>query len=335
MRFAFSQDQQDLAAAVGQVLTQHCPPTVVRAAWERGTPPRAAWDRLAAMGLLGALVPEADGGLGLLPVDVVLCWEAAGRSALPAPLAETVVGVPLLAAAGDRGLAAAVLDGSRILTVVLDGSGLAPYVPGSDLALVGSVDGVGLVVDPADSAEPTAAVDHARPLGRLGPGAGTPLDVDPARLAELWDRGVVACAAQQLGSAAAMLDLTVAYVRVREQFGVPVGSFQAVKHRLADAALAVAKARPVVYAAAWALGADAAAAARHVPAAKILATQAARTVAAAALQGHGAIGYTTEHDLHLWLKRAWALAGAWGDERTHRRTLAGCLDLTTSGEATA
>lgn len=335
MRFAFTQDQQDLAAAVGQVLTQHGPPAVVRAAWERGTPPQAAWDRLAATGLLGAMVPEADGGLGLLPVDLVLCWEAAGRSALPAPLAETVVGVPLLALAGRGDVAAEVIDGSRVLSVVLDGSGLVPYVPGSGLALVGSVDGVRLVVDPAGAAEPVVAVDRARPLARLGPSAGTPLDVDPARLAELWDRGVVACAAQQLGLAAAMLDLTVAYVRVRRQFGVPVGSFQAVKHRLADAALAVAKARPVVYAAAWALGADPAAAARQVPAAKLLATQAARTVTAAALQGHGAIGYTTEHDLHLWLKRAWALASAWGDERTHRQVLAGCLDLTTSGEATA
>ena len=112
-----------------------------------------------------------------------------------------------------------------------------------------------------------------------------------------------------------MLDLTVDYVKERQQFGVPVGSFQAVKHHLADARLALEFARPLVYRAAVTLDGT------HVSMAKVKADAAALLAASVALQCHGAIGYTIEYDLHLYLKRAWALARSWGDAPMHRALL--------------
>ena len=112
-----------------------------------------------------------------------------------------------------------------------------------------------------------------------------------------------------------MLELTVGYVRQREQFGAPIGSFQAIKHALANALVAVEFARPMVLAAAWYQAAGAAEAAAQVSAAKVLASDAARLVARTAIQCHGAIGYTTEYELHLFAKRAWALIPA-GAART-------------------
>jgi alkylation response protein AidB-like acyl-CoA dehydrogenase len=124
-----------------------------------------------------------------------------------------------------------------------------------------------------------------------------------------------------------MLDLTVGYVKQREQYGVPVGSFQAVKHALANALVAVEFARPLTLAAAWYQAAGLEAAAAHVSAAKAAASDAARLVARTAIQCHGAIGYTTEYELHLYAKRAWALIPAWGGPDWHRDRLATLLGV--------
>jgi alkylation response protein AidB-like acyl-CoA dehydrogenase len=131
-------------------------------------------------------------------------------------------------------------------------------------------------------------------------------------IAAAFDRGVLGTAAQQCGLADRMLELTVAYVKERQQFGVPVGSFQAVKHHLANARLALEFARPLLYRAAVTLDPV------HVSMAKRKADDAALVTAGVALQCHGAIGYTTEYDLHLFMKRSWALARSWGDAAWHR-----------------
>jgi len=111
-------------------------------------------------------------------------------------------------------------------------------------------------------------------------------------------------------------------VAEREQFGTRIGAFQAVKHHLADAAVSLEFARPVVYRSAWSLATGSADARRDVSIAKAMASDAALRTARAALQCHGAIGYTTEHDLHLYMKRSWALARAWGDPAGHRERVA-------------
>ncbi|HWW44308.1 MAG TPA: acyl-CoA dehydrogenase family protein, partial [Acidimicrobiia bacterium] len=136
--------------------------------------------------------------------------------------------------------------------------------------------------------------------------------------AAAFDRGALGTAAQLVGLGRRLLDLTVGYVQERRQFGVPVGSFQAVKHHLADARLALEFAAPLVYRAAWSVSTGDPDAPVHVSMAKAQAGAAAHRTGRAALQCHGAMGYSFEYDLHLYLKRAWALAAAWGDEAWHR-----------------
>jgi alkylation response protein AidB-like acyl-CoA dehydrogenase len=159
------------------------------------------------------------------------------------------------------------------------------------------------------------SVDGARRLFEV---QGNAVAVDPAARLAAYDRGVCGIAAQQCGLADRMLDLTADYVRERRQFGVPVGSFQAVKHHLANARIALEFARPLVYRAAASIATDDAGTSIHVSMAKAKADAAALQTARAALQCHGAIGYTTEYDLHLYLKRSWALARTWGDAAFHR-----------------
>jgi alkylation response protein AidB-like acyl-CoA dehydrogenase len=132
------------------------------------------------------------------------------------------------------------------------------------------------------------------------------------------DAGTLACAAQLLGAGRALLEASVRHAGLRTQFGRPIGAFQAVKHQLADVAIGLEFAGPLLDAAAAALDGDDEHAARDVSAAKVACTDAARRAARTALQVHGAIGYTEEHDLHLWLLKVRALAGAWGSQAEHR-----------------
>ena len=136
--------------------------------------------------------------------------------------------------------------------------------------------------------------------------------------ARAFEAGVLAAAAQLLGTGRALLDAGVRHARQRTQFGQPIGAFQAVKHHLADMAIGLEFARPLLDAAALALAAGAATAPRDVSAAKVACADSAHRAARAALQVHGAIGYTQEHDLHLWLTKVRALAGAWGSQAWHR-----------------
>jgi hypothetical protein len=143
----------------------------------------------------------------------------------------------------------------------------------------------------------------------------------------LFDRIALGTAAQLVGLGRRMLDMTVAYAIERKQFGVAIGSQQAVKHHLADAALQLQFAAPAVYRAAWSMSTGAETATRDVSMAKAMASDAARLVGRKALQVHGAIGYTVEYDLHLYFKRAEALARSWGDAAWHRRRVADALGL--------
>ncbi|MBN9619828.1 MAG: acyl-CoA dehydrogenase, partial [Actinobacteria bacterium] len=188
-------------------------------------------------------------------------------------------------------------------------------------------DGDGLRVYDASelTLTPEVTVDGSRALARVtGRGTGTALagDVESA-----WLRGVLGTSALLVGLSRRMLDLTVGYVKGREQYGVPIGSFQAIKHMLANALVAVEFAAPTVLAAGWSQATGAPDAADRTSAAKVLASDAARLVARTAIQCHGAMGYTTEYDLHLFVKRAWALAPSWGDPSRHRARLAVSLGV--------
>jgi alkylation response protein AidB-like acyl-CoA dehydrogenase len=293
MRFAFTDDQLALRDAVRHLLAAECPPEVVRAAWPapdadgqgpgagaRAEPERldALWGHLADMGVLGLLVPEADGGMGFDEVAAAVVLAETGFAAVPMPVVEAMCVVAPLTrdAAPARGLVgwgAMALDGGRV---------------------DGALTRFGSSVAPDDRA---------------------------------FERAALGTAAQLIGLGRRMLELTVAYVTERHQFGVPIGSLQAVKHHLADARLALEFAAPAVWRAASSLSNNEATAQRDVSMAKAMAADAAHLVGRKALQCHGGIGYTVEYDLHLYLKRTWALEQLWGNSAWHRRRVATAIGL--------
>ncbi|MFJ5842695.1 acyl-CoA dehydrogenase family protein [Streptomyces shenzhenensis] len=332
MRFAVAERDAVLAEAVGEVLAGRCGPELIRAGWPGGRVAQvdALWRTLAQVGMPAALVPEAAGGLGLDETALAPLMETLGRAGPPVPAAETVaVGAPLLAAAGAPQLAA-VLAGSSLVTVARHTGTPVPFAARAALIVVRVGDGLRLYERAEVHIEPVASVDGSRGLARVSApaGGGLLLAEGPGAQAAVWRRGVLATAALLVGLGARMLDLAVAHVRERRQFGVPVGSFQAVKHALADVEVALRLARPAVLAAGWAQAAGDTEAAVRTSMAKVLASDAARLAARTALQCHGAIGYTTEHPLHLYAKRAWALAADWGGPAHHRERVARWLGLT-------
>jgi alkylation response protein AidB-like acyl-CoA dehydrogenase len=313
MHFAFTDDQLAFRDAVRDLLARECPPSVVRVAWENDEGRSGgAWTALGEMGVLGALAPEDAGGLGLTVLDVVLIIEETGYAALPEPIVEhALVAMPVLpnpspAASGDV-----------TITAALRGSPYAAYGPSADAILVDDDDMLLLVRREDAVLVPSGSVDGSRRLAWVEWEPAEPIG-DEAALDAAFDRGALGTAAQLVGLARRMLDLTVEYAKERQQFGVPIGTFQAVKHHLADARIAIEFARPLVYRAAWSVAVGDGDAATHVSMAKALASDAATLTASQALQCHGAIGYSYEYDLHLFMKRAWALAATWGDAAWHR-----------------
>jgi alkylation response protein AidB-like acyl-CoA dehydrogenase len=315
MRFAFDLDQLALRDAVRDLLRKECTPDVVRAAWDApaGQLDRRVWDALADMGVLSVLVPEAEGGLGLDFTSLVLVLEETGRVALPHPIVDTAaVAAPLVGM--DGGIVSACLGGAPVACAhdaerfLVDHEGALLLLPRDDVQL-----------------EMLETVDRSRRLARVvgvKRAGATVVCESAAALEDAFDRGALGAAAQLVGLAQTMLDLTVDYAKERKQFGVPIGSFQAVKHHLADALKAIAFARPATHRAAWSVASAAPTRRRDVAMAKAMASDAAQLVGRAALQCHGAIGYTVEYDLHLYLKRTWALARSWGDAAWHRDRVA-------------
>ncbi|MFF9197919.1 acyl-CoA dehydrogenase family protein [Streptomyces sp. NPDC014779] len=314
MRFLPTDEQRAFARSLDAMLTATGTPAAVRAraAGDDG-PARALWTRLGGAGVFALAVPEAYEGVGPLPVELAHAFVELGRHAVPGPLVETVAAGALLAelaARGESGPAKRFLPGIAEGTTpaTLAMAEVSPYALDPDLAgVLFAVEGEELRLAPGHG-EPRASADPARRLARPAPG-GEPLAAGPAvvaaaRTARRW--ALLATAAQSLGVGLALLDRSVAYARQRTQFGRPIGSFQAVKHRLADTLLALEFARPLVF------GAALSSASGDLAAAKVAAGEAAHTAASTALQVHGAVGYTEELDLSLWLRKARPLRDAWG-----------------------
>ncbi|MDQ0777933.1 alkylation response protein AidB-like acyl-CoA dehydrogenase [Streptomyces aurantiacus] len=332
---------------------------------------RALWSRIAEAGVFALAVPEAYEGLGPRPVELAVAFVELGRHVVPGPLVETVAAAALLTEPGPAkrflpGLAA----GTTVATVALPGGGpyvldgdaadleltvTTPAATATDVGAVaeataGAAELRAAQAPPPPSPLPSAttstsattsasatgetlaprvrrSLDPARRLCLPRPG-GELLGVGPsigvaAADAVRWAR--LATAAQALGVGLALLDRTVAYVKQRSQFGVPIGSFQAVRHRLADAKIALEFARPLLFGAA--LSMDPA----DLAAAKVAACEAAYGAARTALQLHGAIGYTAEYDLSLWLTKARALRAAWGSPGECRALVLGADDVPGGG----
>jgi alkylation response protein AidB-like acyl-CoA dehydrogenase len=318
----------------------------------------ALWAAMAEQGWTAVERPAEDGGLGLSLVEVAVLCEELGRRAAPVPYLDTVVCLDALdqasaeyalsdraaqdvgqwtgqLATGESVGCVAWSTGSGLVTARPDGdlwriSGKPEpthYAPVADVAVVvadGSLYALGLDNGLRPRAEP--AMDRTRPLGWLV------LDDTPAYrigsvagVERLTNRVATVSAADALGASARALEMSVDYAKVRRQFGHPIGSFQAVKHRLADALVDVEAMRSSTYYAAWCVANGDPEAALAASMAKAWCSDASRRVTGAALQAHGGIGFTWDHDLHLFLKRAQLDAVGFGDAAWHRDRVAGLL----------
>lgn len=325
MHFAFTEDQLLLRDAVRAVLAGECSGTVVRQAWANADGRGGTlWRTLADNGVLGVLAPERLGGLGLSELDQVLLLEEAGYAGVPEPLLETAaVAVPTLVGTAAEGLVPGLVDGSAAATLSVASAPHAPYADTCTIVLAQHGDTVFAVERAAARLRPRTSVDRTRRLFDLefDPSDATPV----CQIGAVELRANLAASAMLVGLGRRMLEMAVEYAKVRTQFGKAIGAFQAVQHRLADALLGLEFAAPVVHRAAWSLAESDPEVGVHVSMAKVFAAEAATRTAKASLQVHGAIGYSTEYDLHLFMKRAWALSSAYGDARAHRRRLAAHL----------
>ncbi|MFI5689180.1 acyl-CoA dehydrogenase family protein [Streptomyces sp. NPDC051636] len=268
MRFQLTEDQRALRDGMRQLLARRFDREALRAAVTAPGLDRALWRELGEAGFFALRLQEADGGVGLGLPEAVLAFEEAGRALLPGPLVATH-----LAAGSVPGAA----TGEAVVTAV-------------DGALVEWLTEADSVLGDASGAVPLRSVDPLTPLHRV-PRVRAP---DPA--------AVLLTAAEQLGTATRACELAVQHARAREQFGQPIGAFQAVKHLCAEMLVRVETARAAVYAAA--VTGDPV----DIAGARLLADEAAVRGARDCLQVHGGMGFTWEAEVHLHLKRTWVRA---------------------------
>lgn len=332
VQFDFSEDQRMFRDNLRSFLEKECTPELIRKLWDTDTGrSKELWAKLGELGILGMLVPEEHGGLGMDEIDLVLLLEETGRVALAEPIVETAaVAAPLLAELGGDTAAEwlpKIAAGEAVVTL---GHPLSPVIADAHVAelLLVERDGA-LHAVPSSAADLTAQAcsDASRRLFTIEFAASDATKVaDGERAATLvrsaLDRGALSVAAQMVGMSHRMVEIAVEYAKQREQFGKPIGSFQAIKHMLATVQVKTEFARPLVYRAAHSIARDTSNRSVDVSQANAAASEAASLAAKTALQVHGGIGYTWEVDLHLWMKRAWALESAWGSRRFHRRRIA-------------
>jgi alkylation response protein AidB-like acyl-CoA dehydrogenase len=332
VRFTLTEDQLLFGQAVRDLLDKRCGPDLVRASWAPTLPDaaRSLWTELAGLGTFGVLVPEGAGGLGLTELELVPILEEVGRAAVPLPVLEAVVAAPALALAEASADLAGLLQGEIVVTAGFADGALLPQAQIADVAVLFVTGSTRLIELSAGAISPEESVDRSRRLGRLRPAAlagATVVSADASAPERAFERAALGASAVLVGLSQHLIDVTVDYVKERRQFGVPIGSFQAIKHRLADAHVALQFAKPAVYQAAYSLANDRPTVARDVSLAKAMASDAGRVVAGAALQCHGAMGYADEYDLHLWFKRVWALAASYGDAAWHRNRIGQALGI--------
>lgn len=352
MRFALTDEQQMLQESVRGALARELPLPRLRERLDAGDADAAAQALATAQGWTGIGIAEEAGGQGGGVVEQVILAEELGYAATPSSgvLAGAIAG-RLLAGGGERAqeLLAELADGERAIVCALDAGNAATggvaHADGTATGAVGNVLGAPeadvllLVADGAAHAidaratgcavRARALVDFGRSIGDVAlDGAATETLGDVGDVEDAAALGAVLVSAEALGAATRLLELTVEYLGQREQFGVVIGSFQALKHTAADMLVEIETARSLVYYAAWALDAGAPDAVTAVAMAKSYTAPATASVADKALALHGAVGFTWEHDLHLFLKRTHTARALFGSPGTHRERIARALDLT-------
>jgi alkylation response protein AidB-like acyl-CoA dehydrogenase len=382
MDFGFSPEQELLRQTARGFLEKECPSAFVRRMMDDPTGTTdELWTKLAELGWLGLISPEAFGGTGLGLVDLTVVLEEMGRVVMPGPFFSTVLlgGLSLTLAGSDAQREAwlpKIASGQTRVTLAFleesarwdpDGvqlgakpakgggyvlSGTKLFVPDghdADLVVVAArtarptkedpTHGVSLFLVPAEAkgqsrlllptmdqtrklAEVTLSHVEVGPDALLGPlHAGWPL------LTRILDRATVALCAEMCGGAQRVLDMSIEYAKIRVAFGKPIGTYQAVKHKCADMLVAVENAKSITYYAAWAQDQDAPDAPLAASMAKAYVSDAYRKVAGDGVQIHGGIGFTWEHDLHLYFKRAKGSEVTFGDATFHRERVARLIAL--------
>ncbi len=318
-----TEERELLRETVAALVEKHASPAAVREATksERGYD-ESLWKLLCEqVGAAALVVPEDMGGAGGELADAAVVLEELGKALVPTPLLGTTLAELALLAADepDANAIERLAEGASIGTVVFEAdersreenSGRDFVLNGAIADVVVATDGKTLTRWTTFSATPVATMDLTRPLARIEPASTTNIGSDPG----LADTAAILMAAEQIGAAVKCLDLTVEYTKDRVQFGRPIGSFQALKHRMADLYVAVQSARAVVNDAIAEPSATSAALAR------VAASEAFSKVAAEAVQMHGGIAITWEHDIQLYFKRAHSSAQLLGRPQEYLRKL--------------
>lgn len=337
MNFTFSDDQLLFRDTVRDLLSNEVTAERIRQRWDSDSGiDSAALQSMVDLGLTAALVPEEQGGLGFNTVDFILIAEECGRAALPEPIVDScLVATPMLVDADlalegsdnrVRELLEAVASGEK---TVLCGPSINPYINfahSADYLLLPHGNEVHLVATDRVQLELQTSVDLSRRLSKVSWQPRSETCIARGEIgADLWrstlNRGALANAAQLLGLSEAMVAQAVKFASDREQFGRPIGVNQAVKHLLADCAVKAEFAKPAIYRAAYTVAVAPTRADWSVSHAKASAGDAARAASRNCTQVHGAMGYTWECDLHIWMKRAWTLDREWGDAGFHKNRI--------------
>ena len=334
MDFTFSEDQLLFQDSVRDFFVNEVTPERIRASWDIETGrDDTLWAQLAELGLTGITVPEEQGGLGMNEVDFVLLAQECGYVALPEPLVNmALVAVPLLRELGgplaDNWLPK-IASGEARVVAGLEQNLLVEDAHVADLTLWYQGDELFALSGEQMKLTANDSVDPSRRLFSLAfTGPVTPVvQSDEAQVLapRALNRGALGAAAQALGLAQRMVDLTVQYTSERQQFGQAIGAFQAVKHHMANVAVRLEYAKAPTHRAAYSVACGEARAAQAVSHAKLVACEAANLAARNCIQVHGAMGYTWEVDLHIFMKKAWALANTWGDAGFHKSRVADCI----------
>jgi alkylation response protein AidB-like acyl-CoA dehydrogenase len=338
--FGYSDDQREIRRTARELLADRARPERVREHAEAGTTDAELWRELSELGWPGIAIGEEHGGQGLGVIELSILCEELGRAVAPVPFLPSAMAGMLIAHGGSPeqrqrwlpGLASGETIGA--LGVALDG--VAEFVvAGADaeVLVLAEEDGSARVIASGEAeVSPLPSIDPTRSAARVSAnGAG---EVLPDGCAGLG-RALVAVSAELVGVCDRALEMTVAYVKDRKQFGVPVGSFQAVSHRCAQMLLETEKSRSATAFAAWAADADEGRLAEAAAMAKAQASDAGRKVTGSAIQAHGGIGFTWEADVHWLYKRAQIDAAMLGGAKRHRARLAEILAGNLSASAAA
>lgn len=333
MRFHLSEDQREIQRTAKDLLAQ-------RSTWERvrshaldAKYDDALWRELGELGWPGIAVSEEFGGGGLGVVELVVLLEELGYASAVVPFLGSVLAAGAIEAAGSDQQKAKWLPGlaSGELRGALGAAGqLVPDAAGADVVVVVDVNARTASVQEGGAVEAVDAIDPTRRFGKVTAG-GDPLDSGDAGVA--IDRALVAISADLVGTMQRGLDMTVEYVKERKQFGVPVGSFQAVQHKAAEILLAVEAGRAATLYAAWAADAEPSSLPGAAAMAKAWTSDAGRTATASAIQLHGGIGFTWEADVHWLFKRAQLDAALLGGAGVHRARVAALQAAAAAGVA--